>query len=211
MNSKDSLFKEIEEHLLNDDVPSEFFSKIKEDEIFKKVKPFDALYALVDTPQSPKYHPEGSVWNHTLLVSNEAAKRKGFSEDPKAFMWCALLHDIGKPPTTKIRKGRITSYDHDKVGARIANNFLREFFHDEAFIHRVTVMVRWHMQPLYVLKGLPFAEIEKMKKEISIEEISLFSLCDRLGRGGITEEKRIEEEKNAEDFLRKCNKDMLKV
>ncbi len=38
-------------------------------------------------------------------------------------MWGALLHDLGKAPTTKIRKGKITSYDHDKVGAELVRNF----------------------------------------------------------------------------------------
>jgi putative nucleotidyltransferase with HDIG domain len=38
-------------------------------------------------------------------------------------MWAALLHDIGKPDTTKQYKGRITSYDHDKAGALIARKF----------------------------------------------------------------------------------------
>ncbi len=71
------------------------------------------------TGQSPQHHPEGSVWNHTLLVVDEAAKIKEQSADPRTFMWAALLHDLGKPSTTMRRKSKITSYDHDKVGAQL--------------------------------------------------------------------------------------------
>jgi putative nucleotidyltransferase with HDIG domain len=49
-----------------------------------------------------------------LLVVDEAAKRKAYSTDQRVFMWAALLHDIGKPASTRLRKGRITAYNHDK-------------------------------------------------------------------------------------------------
>lgn len=34
------------------------------------------------TAQSPVHHPEGNVWNHTMLVVDEAAKRRAESKDP---------------------------------------------------------------------------------------------------------------------------------
>ena len=76
-------------------------------------------------------------------------------------MWGALLHDLGKAPTTKIRKGKITSYDHDKVGAELCREFLEVFTDDEEFIKQVTALVRWHMQTLFVIKNLPFADVKR--------------------------------------------------
>jgi putative nucleotidyltransferase with HDIG domain len=86
---------------------------------------------LKKVPQSPKHHPEGNVWNHTMLVVDEAAGKKGQSKDPEAFMWAALLHDIGKADATNQKKGRITAYNHEKVGAEQAGEFLREFMEDK--------------------------------------------------------------------------------
>ena len=72
--------------------------------------PFLVLTRQMTTPQSPVHHPEGNVWNHTLLVVDRAAAHKAFSADPRVFMWAALLHDIGKPEKTTQRRGPKTAY-----------------------------------------------------------------------------------------------------
>ena len=106
-------------------------------------------------------------------------------------MWAALLHDIGKPDTTKVRKGRITSYDHDELGAKISKEFLEEYTNDEDFIKKVCLMVKYHMHMLYVLKGLPFGNPRQMVKDVDIHDIALLCRCDRLGRIGVDKEAEI--------------------
>ena len=198
------LFKEFEKHLLEDEKPSIYFAKIINDESIITEYPYTLLGSLVDIEQSPVHHPEGNVWIHTMLVIDNAAKVKGLSENPRAFMWGALLHDLGKAPTTKIRKGKITSYDHDRVGARLCREFLETFTDEKEFIKRVTALVRWHMQTLFVMKDLPFGDVKSMTSEISIREIALLSQCDRLGRGELNESKISEEKENIKAFIRKC-------
>jgi tRNA nucleotidyltransferase (CCA-adding enzyme) len=198
-------FDDCETHLLNDKNPSDYFNKLyRTTEIFKAQFPYTLLGNLTKVPQSPKHHPEGSVWNHTMLVVDNAAERRHLSQNPKVFMWSALLHDLGKASTTKLTKGRITSYDHDKLGEVLAVKFLKEFTNEEDFINQVSKMVRWHMQILFVTKRLPFADIGRMASEVSISEIALLGLCDRLGRGNMTPEKKVEEEKSILSFLEKC-------
>ncbi|RBP68259.1 putative nucleotidyltransferase with HDIG domain [Alkalibaculum bacchi] len=199
MTDSMNFFEEIEEHLLNDSKPSEYLNSIKDNPEFKK-HPFDYLNKLIQTEQSPKYHPEGSVWNHTMLVIDGAAKVKNKSKNKRAFMWAALLHDIGKPSTTRKRKGKITSYDHDKVGSELAEEFLLEVGQDEEFIKEVTALVRYHMQILFVLNNLPFADISSMKDHVDINEIALLGYCDRMGRLNADSSK---EQKNIEEFIRK--------
>lgn len=166
------------------------------------VYPFEMLQRQLFTEQSRIHHPEGNVWNHTLLVVDQAAKRKTESTDARVFMWAALLHDIGKPATTKIRKGRITAYDHDKIGAVLAKEFLSSLTDETDFISRVTWLVRYHMQLLFVLKDLPFQDIKGMKKHVDIHDVALLGLCDRLGRTG----KQVSlEEKKVQRFLKKCS------
>lgn len=201
MNALHKLYFELNRHLLQDEEPSQYLNSIYDEPVFQQY-PFDVLLELRQTKQSPKYHPEGSVWNHTMLVVDEAAKRKPQSKNPNAFMWAALLHDIGKPAATRIRKGKITSYDHEKIGEKLAGEFLRTFVDDDQFIKEVTSLVRWHMQILFVVNGLPFADIEEMKHEADIHEIGLLGLCDRLGRLHADKEK---EEQNMRLFLEKCN------
>lgn len=197
-------FRELDEHLMNDDEPSKYFKKLLSTGFYFKLYPFTMLGELVKIQQQPDHHPEGNVWNHTMLVVDNAAANKDKSVAPRALMWAALLHDLGKAPTTKVRRGKITSYDHDKVGEKLAGEFLAPLTDDGALIERVQRLVRWHMQTLFVVKGLPFADIKNMSKDVSIEEIALLSYCDRLGRGGMSEDKRLKELENIKIFKEKC-------
>jgi hypothetical protein len=45
-----------------------------------------------------------------------------------------------------------------------------------------------------------------MAEEVSIDEIALLSLCDRLGRGEMTSEKLRKEEEDVRIFIKKCRK-----
>jgi len=198
--SKQDIFNELDYHLLNDVKPSIYFNDLVENSRFKEY-PFILLHNLKKAEQSPKYHPEGNVWNHTMLVVDYAAINKSKSTDARIFMWAALLHDIGKPDTTINKKGRITSYDHEKVGTELAREFLYKFTEDERFIEDIVVLIRWHMQILYVVKNMPFADIKTMKEQSNINEVALLGLCDRLGRLGVSVK---EEENNVIEFIKKC-------
>lgn len=199
-------FLEFEKHLMEDEKPSEYFNNLIKSGEYPKEYPFDMISNLIKTEQNLEYHPEGNVWNHTMMVVDEAAKRRDGSEKPRVFMWAALLHDIGKGPTTKVRKGKITSYDHDEVGERMAREFLESFNQEEEFITQVAALVRWHMQLLFVVKDLPWENVERMDEETSIEEVALLGRCDRLGRGNMNRATIEKEEKNVKIFLEKSKK-----
>lgn len=178
------IFFNIEEHLLNDDKPSSYLEKALKAHMFDKY-PFSMIKDLQEVDQSPKFHPEGNVFIHTMMVVDEGAKHREKSKDKRVFMWALLLHDIGKKSTTKVRKGRLTSYDHDIVGANMTREFLTYFNEQESFITEVTGLVRWHMQSLFVTKNLKFQNISNMLEDVNTNEIVLVSLSDRLGRGNL--------------------------
>lgn len=201
MKTLSELYQEIETHLMHDEKPSEYLNQLEEEALFRQY-PFDMLTNLKHTMQSEKHHPEGNAWNHTLLVVDEAAKVKYQSKNPKVFMWAALLHDIGKGVTTKIRKGKITSYDHDKIGATMAKEFLIQFTDDSHFVKDVKNLVRYHMQILFVTKGLPFADVDEMLHDTDIEEVALLGYCDRMGRFHINPKV---EKQTIEKFLKVCS------
>jgi putative nucleotidyltransferase with HDIG domain len=204
MVDKKIIYKDIYRHLMEDEIPSKYFNNLVEEDYFKNTYPFKLLAELKNIEQNLKYHPEGNVWNHTMMVVDNAAERKKLSKSPEILMLAALLHDIGKPSTTKIRKGKITSYDHDKVGAKMAKEFLQELNEDDDIIKQVIGLVRWHMQALFVVKDLPFADLKAMLLEVPIDEIALLTLCDRLGRGEMTESKSREEKESVDIFINKC-------
>lgn len=193
------LFKEIENHLLMDEKPSLYLNEIKNKGLLDE-EPFSNLKKLEDMQQSVKHHPEGNVWIHTMMVVDEGVKYREKVHDKKAFMWCLLLHDIGKVKTTRLRKGRWTSYDHDKVGEREGKLFLDYFIDDEEFKIKVSKLIRYHMHLLYIMNELPFADMDGLRKSVDINDISYVFLSDRFGRGNLSEDDRIKVKKEVEKF-----------
>lgn len=196
------IYQELSMHLLQDSAPSEYINEVAKKPEFMQ-SPFELLLKLKKTEQSAKYHPEGNVWNHTMLVVDEAAQVREECKDTQTFMWAALLHDIGKPETTRNRKGKITSYDHDTAGAVRAEEFLRAVQEKDEFITKVCALVKYHMHMLYVLKKLPYGNPDRMLKEVDPEEIALICRCDRMGRLDVNRE---EEENNYQEFLKAIGK-----
>ncbi|MEG1255855.1 HDIG domain-containing metalloprotein [Clostridium sp.] len=200
-------FEEFNKHLIEDSKPSIYFNNLVKTNSYPNEHPYDKILKLKEIEQNPKYHPEGDVWMHTMMVVDEAAKRRSQSKNPKGFMWAALLHDIGKLTTTRIRRGWITSYDHDKVGEKMAQEFLTylNLDKDQEFYNYVLKLVRLHMQILFIIKNNEFADFNLVVKSGCIEDIGLLGICDRLGRGPKSEEDIKKEEGNIEIFLERCN------
>lgn len=190
-----NIFKEIDKALEILDKPSKFLNKLNNLEDFKK-SDFGVLGRLIDIEQEPKYHPEGNVWNHLCMVVDAASIAKPLVNNKREFMWGALLHDIGKLTTTVKRKGRWTSYNHDEVGCDMAKEILLKETCDEEFTQAVATLVKFHMHHIYILKNLPFGNIEKLIETNNVNDIVMLFLCDKLGRGGQNNEdkKRVFEE-----------------
>lgn len=190
-NEENLLYKEIEHHLLNDEKPSIYIKQVLSEGKLDKY-PFSVIGDLKEVEQNPKYHPEGNVFIHTMMVVDEGAQVRDKSKNKRAYMWSLLLHDIGKKPTTKMRKGKLTSYNHDTVGKRMAVEFLENFNEEESFIEEVTSLIRWHMQSLFVIKDSSFKNVSEMLKDVDKDEIVLVSRADRLGRGNMNKSERNE-------------------
>ena len=197
MNNKE-LFIKINEILLQNLKPSEELERLITEGYLDK-EPFNKIKKLNNIEQNPKYHPEGSVLKHVFLVVDLASKYKKYSNDEKVFMWAALLHDIGKLTTTRVRKNRITSYNHDIEGEEIAMDILNELTDDD-FKQKVSKLGRWHMQPLFYDKNLPFFQPQDMINDVEYKEVALLSLCDRLGRGNLDEDRIKDEKERIENF-----------
>lgn len=186
-----NLLETIQFHLLNDEKPSIYLNQVNKHFIDT---PFQMLHELQYVDQNKKYHPEGNVWNHVMMVVDRAAKIKHNSNNSTCFMTAALLHDIGKKPTTRInKKGRIISYDHDKVGAEIVEILLSNYMVEEEEKSRIVNLVRYHMHHLYILKNLPYGSLDEMMDKVDINDMLLLFIADRLGRGGLDGNKKREE------------------
>jgi len=99
------------------------------------------LALLSDTPQPPGYHAEGDVAIHTRLAIESCP----IDCDPD-LLWVALLHDIGKPATTRQNEeGRITAYGHAKLGTEMSDEILGRIGMSEKRRTRILWTIRHHI------------------------------------------------------------------
>ncbi len=178
---RERVYSEILKALTKAVKPSIAFGVMRDIGVIKQL--FPELEALIGCPQNPKYHPEGDVWNHTMLVVDAAAKLREKSKNPEVFMLAALLHDTGKPPCTVIVEGKITSYNHHNVGVSVATEFLKRLTSDKKLIEGVCRIVKNHMRPLDLYPNASDKAIRRLAVEVDINEILLMAQADSMGKG----------------------------
>lgn len=191
--------REIEKNIVISEKPSKYLEEIKNS---LKNTPLEILLDLQKVEQNKEYHPEGNVWNHLMQVIDTAAKIKDYANHKESFMLGALLHDLGKSTTTKKNKqGRWISYNHDKEGEKIANNILDFYNYDNDEKRRILNLVKYHMHHLYIIKDLPFGRTDEMIKEVDLNDMILMFISDRLGRGQVEKEKKLNEIEDIEKVI----------
>lgn len=80
---------------LNTKKPSIFFDVLKKANILDVH--FKEIYDLIGVVQPNEFHPEGDVYNHTMIVVDRVAKET----KETSVRFSALLHDIGKAKTPR--------------------------------------------------------------------------------------------------------------
>lgn len=152
--------------------------------------------ALWATPQDPKEHPEGTVWEHTLLTVDQAAKlatQERLAQLPTLVVVLgALTHDFGKPSMTRSVEGVLRSDGHEAVGISYAQSFLERIGFEEKIITRVLPLVSNHHR-LHLLfhsaaasGEIAFGPLRRLMHEIrpaTFIELLLVTAADQLGRG----------------------------
>lgn len=97
--------------------------------------------AMQGVTQPPEYHPEGDVYEHTLLMFKHLA-----CADLRV-AWSVLLHDIGKVRTRSVEPGgRIRFFGHESVGADMAYELLERLHFSIADRDSIVSAIRNHMR-----------------------------------------------------------------
>jgi poly(A) polymerase len=101
------------------------------------------IQATSTCEQSPNFHPEGSVFNHLLLMLKHLP-----AGSPVTLPWAVLFHDVAKPVTASVdpETGNIHFYGHERVGADMAEVALKRLRFRRKEIDEVVKAVRYHMQ-----------------------------------------------------------------
>ena len=106
---------------------------------FKELLP--EVHAMIGVTQPPEYHPEGDVFEHTMIM----LKHMVFPDPLLA--WSVLLHDVGKPLTRSVEEsGRIRFFGHEEKGAEMVPSILKRFGFQEKEIAIIVHAVKNHMR-----------------------------------------------------------------
>ena len=143
--AKERIEGELKKALLKAERPSVFFEALRQMDQLDVW--FPELKALIGVPQNPRYHAEGDVWTHTMMVLDEAAALRHRTENPYAFMMAALAHDFGKALCTEEIDGVIHAYDHELAGLAPAETFVKRITAETKVLKYVLNITALHMKP----------------------------------------------------------------
>lgn len=122
------------------------------------------ITAMHGVEQPPKFHPEGDVFTHTLLMLD------GLQSPSPELAWGVLLHDVGKPGTFRVAD-RIRFDGHVELGERMARDILARLRYSNAVIEQVAALVANHMR---------FSHVHQMRESTLKRMLRLEGFDDHL-------------------------------
>lgn len=99
--------------------------------------------------QPPQFHPEGDVFQHTVIMLNLMDKKD------KILAFSVLLHDVGKPGTAVVAPDRIRFHGHASYGAKLSKEILRRLKFSNQDQEDISRCVGGHMR---------YMEVKNMKQ-----------------------------------------------
>ena len=197
---KERVAGELSKALLKAEKPSIFFEELRKMDQLESW--FPEVNALIGVNQDKEHHPEGDVFNHTMMVLDQAAELRDKSSNSLYFMVSALCHDFGKATATQYneKKGKWQAIGHDKEGIQPASEFVKKIFKENAMEKYVTNMTELHMKPLALATNNSKKKkfMEMFDSSVEPYDLILLSKSDSLGRAV---EKDFQEEKILTDKL----------
>ncbi len=114
-----------------------------------------------------------------------------------ALMLAAWLHDIGKPQTRMVRDGKVTFYEHEHVGASMAESVAKRLKLSQTQTKLIHTFVTYHMYPMQLWRTGRLDErlIHRLYRRTGRLGVAivLFTLADHLAKGeqvGVSDEFR---------------------
>lgn len=99
--------------------------------------------------------------------------------------FASLLHDIAKPQTKRLIKGDFTFYNHDIVGARVAEKIMSRLKFSNEDIKKVSTLVRNHMF-YYNVGEVTESSVRRLIVKVgeeNLKDLIDLRIADRLGSG----------------------------
>ena len=125
--------------------------------------------------QPPRFHPEGDVWQHTLMMLEILSEEKRSRVNP-VLAWGALLHDVGKPVSRSEDENGVHFYGHVQLGERIADDVMQRLKFSREQREAVLNLIGQHMNFMNVQKMRP----ARLKRFLRMPDFDLHLELHRL-------------------------------
>jgi poly(A) polymerase len=136
------------------------------------------ISALKGTPQSPDYHPEGDVFQHTMLLLGHLD-----SAASETLAYGCLLHDVAKPVCLRREGQRITFYGHTERGAMMAEEILKRLKRSRSVWEQVAYLVRNHLRHVQAPQ-MRLSTLKRFLRQEGVEELLELTRIDALSSNG---------------------------
>ena len=130
--------------------------------------------AMQGVEQPPRFHPEGDVWQHTLIMLEILSEEK--TEVNPLLAWGALLHDVGKPVSRSEDENGVHFYGHVQHGGKIADELMHRLKFSRAQREAVLDLILQHMNFMNVQKMRP----ARLKRFLRMSDFDLHLELHRL-------------------------------
>lgn len=176
---KERIFTEIVKILILGAVPSSGFQFLLISGSLEILLP--EIFALIGIEQGPKYHPEGNVFNHTMLALDSVPLNKRNT----IVMLAILLHDVGKVVVEAEQKeaDHIAFKGHETAGGIVGYTLLDRITEDKTLKDAVVNLVTHHMQPYQLKKNMKKKTVRRLATKVDIPMLLEIHKADKLGRG----------------------------
>ncbi len=131
--------------------------------------------AMQGVEQPPRFHPEGDVWQHTLMMMEMLSKEK-ISRGNPVLAWGTLLHDVGKPVSRSEDENGVHFYGHVQLGVKIADEIMHRLKFSRAQREAVLNLIGQHMNFMNVQKMRP----SRLKRFLRMTDFNLHLQLHRL-------------------------------
>jgi tRNA nucleotidyltransferase (CCA-adding enzyme) len=177
--SKERFYIELDKILMKANKPSIAFRLLLDMGVLAEI--FPEIASLKNIAQGRKHHPEGNVFEHTMLALDSVPMEQRRVD----LMLAILCHDFGKAVVESIveQDGEIVHhYGHAEAGDELIKTFLKRFTDESKLTETVLNLSRLHMRPYELANDMSKRNVRRLALKCNIDDLVTVHVADLGGR-----------------------------
>jgi tRNA nucleotidyltransferase (CCA-adding enzyme) len=177
--SRERFFIEFEKILMKAEKPSIAFEFMRDIGLLESLFPELAVLSTIE--QGEKHHPEGNVFNHTMLAIDSIPREQRRLD----IMFAVLTHDMGKAlvESQTEENGKVVHFfGHAEESETAIREFMSHVTNEADLIETVVTLAKYHMRPYDLKKRLSKPVLRRLALKVNIRDLMTIHEADLRGR-----------------------------